>query len=99
MMDRKIDRKSKEKALNSCVVSDINYGLDTLALSKLQQHTLQVSENNWNKRTTGVKRLERRITTDRREEVGPNACIVGRMKWAGRMARTKDERLPKRSEA
>ena len=67
MMDRKIDRKPKVKALNSCVMSDSNYGLDTLALSKLQQHTLHVSGNNWNKRTTGVKRLEGRITTERRE--------------------------------
>ena len=38
-----------------------------------------------------------------REEVGTKACIVGkivksRMKWAGHMVRTKDDKLPKRSE-
>ena len=40
---------------------------------------------------------------DLREEAGTKACIVGiivkrRMKWAGHMVRTKDERLTKRSE-
>ena len=40
---------------------------------------------------------------DVREEVGTNACEVGkivknRMKWAGHMVRMKDEILPKRCE-
>ena len=51
----------------------------------------------------GVRRVERRIMKDLREEVGTKACIVGklvksRMKWAGHMVRMKDEKLPKRSE-
>ena len=40
---------------------------------------------------------------DLREEVGTEACIVGkivktRMKWAGHMVRMKDDKLPKRAE-
>ena len=40
MMDRKISRKLKGKVLDPCVVPASTYGLDTLALSKLQhKHT------------------------------------------------------------
>ena len=79
------------------------YGLETLALSELHQHKLQVCENNWIRRIAGVKRVERRRMKDLREEVGTKACIVGkivksRMKWAGHMVRMKDDKLPKRSE-
>ena len=40
---------------------------------------------------------------DLREEVGTKACIVGkivksRVKWAGHMARMKDDQLPKSAE-
>ena len=46
--------------------------------------------------------MKRRRMKDLREEVGTNACIVGkivksRMKWAGHMVRMKDDQLPKRS--
>ena len=76
--------------------------LETFALSELQQHKLQVCENNWIRRIAGVKRVERRRMKDLREEVGTKACIVGkivksRMKWAGHMVSMKDEILPKRS--
>ena len=67
------------------------YGLETLALSELHQHKLQVCENNWIRRIAGARRVERRRMKDLREE-------VGRMKWAGHMVRMKDEKLPKRSE-
>ena len=103
MMDRKISRKLKGKVLDSCVVPASTYGLETLALSELHQHKLQVCENNWIRRIARVRRVERRRMTDLREEVGTKACIVGkivksRMKWAGHMVRMKDEKLPKRSE-
>ena len=79
------------------------YGLETLALSELHQHKLQVCENNWIKKIAGVRRVERRRMKDMREQVGTKACIVGkivksRMKWAGHMVRTKDDKLPKRAE-
>ena len=45
MMDRKISRKLKGKVLDSCVVPASTYGLETLALSELHQHKLQVCEN------------------------------------------------------
>ena len=47
MVDRKISRKLKGKVLDSCVVPAGTYGLETLALSELNQHKLQVCENNW----------------------------------------------------
>ena len=103
MMDRKISRKLKGKVLDSCVVPASTYGLETLALSELHQHKLQICENNWIRRIAGVRRVERRRMKDLREEVGTKACKVGkivksRMKWAGHMVRMKDEKLPKRSE-
>ena len=84
------------------VVPASTYGLETLALSELHQHKLQVCENNWIRIIAGVKRVERRRMKDLRE-VGTKGCIVGkivksRMKWAGRMVRMKDDKLPKRSE-
>ena len=88
MMDRKVSRKLKGKVLDSCVVPASTYGLETLALSELHQHKLQVCENNWIRRIAGVRRVERRRMKDLREEVGTKACMV----------RMKDEKLPKRSE-
>ena len=103
MVDRKISRKLKGEVLDSCVVPASIYGLETLVLSELNQHKLQVCENNWIRRIAGVKRVERRRMKDLREEVGTKACIVGkiaksRMKWAGHMVRMKDDKLQKRSE-
>ena len=74
----------KGEVLDSCVVPGSTYGLETLALSELHQHKLQVCENNWIRKIAGVRRVERRRMEDLREE----ACIVGkivesRMKWAG----------------
>ena len=80
-------------------VQDLStYGLETLDLSELHQHKLQVCENNWIRRIAGVKRVERRRMEDLREEVGTKACIVGkivksRMKWAGHMVRMKDDKF------
>ena len=103
MVVRKIFRKLKGKVLDSCVVPASTYALQTLALSELHQHKLQVFENNWIRRIAGVKRVGRRRMKDLREEVGTKACIVGkivksRMKWAGHMVRMKDDKLTKRSE-
>ena len=103
MVDRKISRKLKGKVLDSCVVPASTYGLDTLALSELHQHKLQVCEINWIRKIAGVRRVERRTMKDLREEVGTKACIVGkivksRVKWAGHIVRMKDDKLPKRDE-
>ena len=81
----------------------ITYGLETLAVSELHQHNLQVCENNWIRKIAGVRRVERRRWKDLREKVGTKACIVGRivksrMKWAGHMVRMKEDKLPKRAE-
>ena len=67
---RKISRKLKGKVLDSCVVPASTYGLETLALSELHQHKLQVCENNWIRNIVGVRRVERWRMKDLREEVG-----------------------------
>ncbi len=98
-MDREISRKLKGEVL---VVPASIHGLETLALSELHQHKLQVCENNWIRIIARVKRVERRIMKDL-SEVGTKVFIGGkivksRMKWAGHMVRMKDDRLPKRYE-
>ena len=60
MMDRNISRKLKGKVLDSYVVPASTGGLETLALSELHQHKLQVCENNWKRDIAGVRRVERR---------------------------------------
>ena len=45
MVDRKISRTLKGKVLDYCVVPTSTYGVETLALSELHQHKLQVCEN------------------------------------------------------
>ena len=67
MMDRKISRKLKGEVMDSCVVPVNTYGLETLALSELQLHKLQVCENNWIRRIAGVRRVERGILKYLRE--------------------------------
>ena len=62
-----------------CQLVGPTYGLETLALYELHQHKLQVCENNWIRRIAGVKRVERRIMKNLREEVGTKACIVGKI--------------------
>ena len=103
MVDRKISRKLKGNVLESCVVPASTYGLETLALSELHQHKLQVCENNWIRKIAGVRSVERRRIKDLREEFGTKPCVVGkivksRMKWAGHMVRMEDDKLPKRAE-
>ena len=79
LVDRKISRKLKGKVLDSCVVPASTYSLETLALSELHQHKLQVCENNWIRRIAGVKRVARRRMKDLKEEVGTKAYIVGKI--------------------
>ena len=55
--------------MDSCVVPANTYGWETLALSELQQHKLQLCANNWIRRIAGVKKVERRIMKDIRELV------------------------------
>ena len=57
---QKYFQKTEGKVLDSCVVPASIYGLETLALSELEQHKLQLCENNWIRRIAGVKRVERR---------------------------------------
>ena len=76
MMGRTISRKLKEKVLNSSVVPASTYGLETLALSELHKHKLQLCENNWIRRIAGVRRVERRRMEHMREEIRIKDCIV-----------------------
>ena len=79
MMCRKSSRKLNGKLMDSCAVPASTYGLETLALSELHQHELQVCENNWIRRTSGVERTGRRRMKDLREEVITTASIVGKI--------------------
>ena len=45
--DRRISKRLKGKVVSTCVTPACLYGTETLALTELQQHRLQVCENNW----------------------------------------------------
>ena len=47
MADRRISKRLKGKIMSTCVTPACLYGTETLALTELQQHRLQVCENNW----------------------------------------------------
>ena len=64
---------------------------------RLQQHKLQLCENNWIIRIDGVKGIVRRRMKDLREEIVNEASAVGRrvknrIKWVTQMVRMKFER-------
>ena len=76
--NRKISRKTEGEGPGFLCGACSTYCLETLALSELHQHKLQVCENNGIRRISGVKRVKRRRMKDLREEVGTKACIVGK---------------------
>ena len=100
MSDKHISKKLKGKVLGACVTPAMLYGLEALPVTEKHQHRLQVCENNWVRRIAGVKRVDRRRMDELREEVGIQKCLMGRlvksrMKWAGRVERMKEDRLPR----
>ena len=90
------------KKLRACVTPACLYGLETVALTK-QQEKLQVCENNWVRRITRTKRVDRRRMNDLRKEVGMQCSLTGRlvrsrMRWAGHLVRMDASKLAKRAE-
>lgn len=102
MMDGKLSRKLKGKVLSTCVVPACTYGVETMALTEEHQRRLQLCENNWTRRITRVKRIDKRRLKDLREEIGLKTTLTkkvtrNRLNWAGKVARMSDDRLPKRA--
>ena len=103
MLDRKISKKLKWKVLRTYVTPACLYGLETVALTEEQQQKLQVCENNWVRRITKTKRVDRRRMNDLRKEVGMQCSLTGRlvrsrMRWAGHLVRMDASKLAKRAE-
>ena len=57
MADRRISKRLKGKVMSTCVAC--LYGMETLALTELQQQRLQVCENNWVRKIARVTRVDR----------------------------------------
>ena len=73
----------------ACVTPACLYGLKTVALTE-QQQKLQVSENDWVRRITRTKRVDKRRMNDLRKEAGMQCSLTGRlvrsrMRWAGHL--------------
>ena len=68
MADRRISKRLKGKAMNTCVTPACLYGTETLALTELQQQRLQVWENNWVRKIARVTRGDRRRMVELWEE-------------------------------
>ena len=61
MADRRISKRLKGKFMSTFVTLACLYGTETLALTELQQHRLQVCENNWVRKIARVTRADRQI--------------------------------------
>ena len=46
MADRRFSKRLKGKVMSTCITPACMYGTETMALTELQQHRLQVCENN-----------------------------------------------------
>ena len=66
--------KLKGKVMRACVTPAYLYGLETVALTEQKQQKLQVCENNWVRRITRTKRVDRRRMNDLRKRLGCNAA-------------------------
>ena len=104
MADRRVSKRLKGKVMSTCVTPACLYGTETLALTELQQHRLQVCENNWVRKIARVTRADRRrmVELSQREETGVQWSLTerlmrSRLQWAGHVERMADERLPKRA--
>ena len=66
------------KVLRACVTPACLYGLETVALTEQQQQQkLQDCENNWVRRITRTKRVDRRRMNDLRKEVEMQCILTG----------------------
>ena len=66
ILDRTILKKLKRKVLRACVTPACLYGLETL----MEQQQLQICENNWVRRITRTKTIDKRRMNDLRKEDG-----------------------------
>ena len=55
------------------------YGLETMAMTEQQQEKLQVYENNWQRRITGVKIIDKRRMEELMEEVGVRESLTRKL--------------------
>ena len=102
MAHQRISKRLKGKVMSTCVTPACLCGTETLALTELQQHRLQVCENNWVRKIASLTRADRRRMVELREESGVQRSLTerlvrSRVQWAGHVERMADERLPKRA--
>ena len=96
MADWRISKRLKGKVMSTCVTPACLYGTETLALTELQQHRLQVCENNWVRKIAKVTRAVRRRMVELREETGVQCSLTeilvrSRLQWAGHVEKRCEE--------
>ena len=99
MADRRLSTILKGKVMSTCVTPACLYGMETLAMTELQQQR-QVCENNRVRKIARVTKTDRRIMVELREETGVQRSLTKRMarsrlQWAGHVQRMADDRLQK----
>ena len=102
MGDRNISRKVKGKVLmhnTSLPIRPRDHCDD-----RKKQERLKVCENNWMRRTAGVKRIDKRGMKESREEVSvkesfTRELVRSRLRWAEHVERMEGVRLTKRADA
>ena len=101
MADRKISRTFKGKVLMLCVMTTYLFGLETVTLTERHKQRLRVCENNWVRKVSGVKRVDRRRMDELREDIGVQMSLTGKLvkcwlRWAGHLLWMREERMAKR---
>ena len=84
MLDRKIKKKAeRESPENVCYTSMPVWSGDGGVDRTTTTTTTEVCENNWVRRITRTKRVDRRRMNDLRKEVGMQCSLTGRLVRAG----------------
>ena len=86
--------------MKTCVKTACLYGLETVALTEQQQQKLQVCENNWVRRITRTKKVDRRTMNDLWKQVRMQCSLTGRLKQSSKESRDgKTSRTQEKGEA
>ena len=86
----------EKKVFNQCIIPTLTYGCQTWTLTKELVHNLKVCQSKMERKILGIKQIEKVPNRIIREKTGVNDILEvltkTRVKWAGHVARMKDNR-------
>ena len=86
----------KRKAFNQCIIPTLTYGCQTWTLTKELTQKMEICQRKMERKMLGIKLIEKTPNTEIREKTGVydvlGVITKTRWKWAGHVARIKDNR-------